>query len=62
MRSVTEVMNGILARLYKPLDTTEAPSLTDCTLPATVRSTAGVQEQEQAYAEYRQTEMNFRRS
>ena len=54
MRSVTEVMNGLLARLYQPLDTTDNPSLTNDVFCSTVEHSAAFQDQDQAtaYAEY----------
>ncbi len=62
MRSVTQVMDGLLARLYKPLDKTDNPLLTDCTLSVRVRSTTDAQEQEQSYqsyVDYKQKELPF---
>ena len=51
----------LLARLYKPLDITDNLPLIDCTLSDRVSNTAAIQEQEQVYLEYTQTELNFKR-
>ena len=57
MRHISEVMNGLLARLYMPLDKTDNPesfNLTECNLSVKVCSKAADQEQElnTSYDEY----------
>ena len=63
MKNVAQMLHGkagLLARWFSPLEEITDRPLTNCTLSDKVCSKAGVQEQEQLYVEYAQSELNFK--